>query len=149
MHIHALLCVPPPRVPVTYSLGQGWACIPTTNWGDRRTEAPQELVWSNFSCSGGQGGQQLSVTLDIVCKVTTCSLWLPIPFSGMGTKVWEAGPGILAQSKGRVLDLRAGETDPDSLTTGTWSNPFSRRMLMVCSQVTVGSTVSGADRLSS
>lgn len=41
------------------------------------------------------------------------------------------------------------ETDPDSSTTGAWSKPFSRRMSMVCSQVTVGSTVSGADRLSS
>lgn len=81
--------------------------------------------------------------------MTTCSLWLPVPFSGMSTEAWEAGPGILAQSKGRVLDWRGGETDPASLTTGAWSKPFSRRMLMVCSQVTVGSTVSGADRLSS
>lgn len=40
-------------------------------------------------------------------------------------------------------------TDPDSSTTGAWSKPFSRRISMVCSQVTVGSTVSGADRLSS
>lgn len=43
----------------------------------------------------------------------------------------------------------AARTDPDSSTTGAWSKPFSRRISMVCSQVTVGSTVSGADRLSS
>lgn len=29
----------PTPVPVTYSLGHGWACILTMNWGDRRTEA--------------------------------------------------------------------------------------------------------------
>lgn len=40
-------------------------------------------------------------------------------------------------------------TYPDSSTTGTWSNPFSRRISTVLAQVTVGSTVRGAERLSS
>lgn len=50
---------------------------------------------------------------------------------------------------GPALSWSVAETDPDSLTTGAWSKPLSRRISMVCSQVTVGSTVSGADRLSS
>lgn len=48
-----------------------------------------------------------------------------------------------------ALSWGVAETDPDSSTTGAWSKPFSRRIWMVCSQVTVGSTVSGADRFSS
>lgn len=47
------------------------------------------------------------------------------------------------------MDWGEHETDPDVSTTGAWSKPFSRRMVMVCSQVTVGNTVSGADRVSS
>lgn len=50
---------------------------------------------------------------------------------------------------GRAEHWTEAETDPDSSTTGAWSKPFSRRISMVCSQVTVGSTVSGAERLSS
>lgn len=53
----------------------------------------------------------------------------------------------LRSARRPVLDV--AETDPDSSTTGTWSKPFSRRISMVCLQVTVGSTVSGVDRLSS
>lgn len=37
-------------------------------------------------------------------------------------------------------------THPASSTTGAWSKPFSFRILMVCWQLTVGRTVSGADR---
>lgn len=37
-------------------------------------------------------------------------------------------------------------TYPNSLTTGTWSNPLSRRISIVFSQVTVGNTVKGAER---
>lgn len=48
-----------------------------------------------------------------------------------------------------AVRVGVADTDPDSSTTGTWSKPFSRKISMVCSQVTVGSTVSGADRLSS
>lgn len=48
-----------------------------------------------------------------------------------------------------AVRVGVADTDPDSSTTGAWSKPFSRRISMVCSQVTVGSTVSGADRLSS
>lgn len=81
--------------------------------------------------------------------MTTLSLLLPIPFGDVDTEAWVAGSRILAQSKVRALDMGEGETDPDLSTTGAWSKPFSRRMVMVCSQVTVGNTVSGADRLSS
>lgn len=35
---------------------------------------------------------------------------------------------------------------PDSFTTGAWSKPFSFKILMVFWHVTVGSTVSGAER---
>lgn len=38
------------------------------------------------------------------------------------------------------------DTHPDSSTTGAWSKPFSLRILMVFWQVTVGRTVSGAER---
>lgn len=37
-------------------------------------------------------------------------------------------------------------THPALSTTGAWSKPFSFRILMVCWQLTVGRTVSGADR---
>lgn len=87
---------------------------------------------------------RLSGALDSVCKRS-----LSIPFSDMDTETWGTGSRILAESKVRALNCSEGETDPDSLTTGAWSKPFSRRMAMVCSQVTVGSRVSGADRLSS
>lgn len=92
---------------------------------------------------------RLSVALDSVLELTTLSLSLSFPFSDTETETWGTGSWILAQSKVRALDCSEGETDPDSLTTGAWSKPFSRRMAMVCSQVTVGNTVSGADRLSS
>lgn len=59
----------------------------------------------------------------------------------------QSGQGQQATSV--TLSWGVAETDPDSSTTGAWSKPFSRRIWMVCSQVTVGSTVSGADRLSS
>lgn len=63
----------------------------------------------------------------------------------------QSGQGQLASGGVQSVALSWGvaETDPDSSTTGAWSKPFSRRIWMVCSQVTVGSTVSGADRLSS
>lgn len=82
-------------------------------------------------------------------KLTALSLSLPIPFRDTDTETWGTGSRILAQSKVRALDCSEGDTDPDSLTTGAWSKPFSRRMAMVCSQVTVGNTVSGAERLNS
>lgn len=56
---------------------------------------------------------------------------------------------VLGESDCRAEHWMEAETDPDSSTTGAWSKPFSRRISMVCSQVTVGSTVSGAERLSS
>lgn len=64
---------------------------------------------------------------------------------------WATLPSI-AGTEQRAHRAECGteaETDPDSSTTGAWSKPFSRRISMVCSQVTVGSTVSGAERLSS
>lgn len=87
---------------------------------------------------------RLSVALDSVCRLITL-----IPFSDMDSETRGTGSRILAESKVKPLGYSEGETDPDSLTTGAWSKPFSRRMAMVCSQVTVGNTVSGADRLSS
>lgn len=92
---------------------------------------------------------RLSMALGSVCKLITLSLSLSIPFTDMDTETWGMGSRIPAESKVRALDDSEGETDPDSLTTGAWSKPFSRSMAMVCSQVTVGNTVSGADRLSS
>lgn len=92
---------------------------------------------------------RLSVALDGVCELATLSLWLSVPFSDVDTETRGTGSRIPAQPKVRPLACSEGETDPDSLTTGAWSKPFSRRMAMVCSQVTVGNTVSGADRLSS
>lgn len=44
------------------------------------------------------------------------------------------------------LEGRKIYTYPDSSTTGTWSNPFSLSISMVFSQVTLGSTVRGAER---
>lgn len=51
-------------------------------------------------------------------------------------------------SSGRILKWSSDQLDthPDSSTTGAWSKPFSLRILMVFWQVTVGRTVSGADR---
>lgn len=92
--------------------------------------------------------------LDIVYKVTTLNLsagGFGHPCHPVITTQRDLEPRHLVEPKESTLDwgMEVVETDPDSLTTGAWSNPFSRRMAMVCSQVTVGSTVSGADKLSS
>lgn len=80
----------------------------------------------------------------------------PRPGHSSGTRCMTAGPKLwaplcrVAQAGWPAVgSTRAAGTDPDSSTTGAWSKPLSRRTVMVCSQVTVGSTVSGADRLRS